>query len=159
MTSVLFVCMGNICRSPSAEGFFRHHVRAAGLLDAFTIDSAGTHGYHVGSPPDHRAIEEAAVHGIDIAGLRARQVDAADFHRFDLIVGMDRGNLSLLRRMAPPGAPARLSLMMEHAPEAGAVEVPDPYYGSQADFAYMCQLLDDATLALLNVLRGPREAG
>jgi protein-tyrosine phosphatase len=147
--SVLFVCMGNICRSPSAEGFFRAHAEQAGLLDCLRIDSAGTHGYHVGHPPDSRAIAEAAAFNIDISGLRARQVQASDFHEFDHIVAMDTDNLRILQRLLPGGAPARLSLMMAFARDLDESEVPDPYYGNQGDFTYMCQLLDAATRGLL----------
>jgi protein-tyrosine phosphatase len=151
--SVLFVCMGNICRSPSAEGFFRAHARQAGLLDRLRIDSAGTHGYHVGHPPDSRAIAEAAAFNIDISGLRARQVQARDFHEFDHIVAMDADNLRILQRLLPGEAPARLSLMMEFARDLDESEVPDPYYGNQGDFTYMCQLLDAATRGLLEHIR------
>lgn len=150
--------MGNICRSPSAEGFFRLHLERSGLESHFHIDSAGTHGYHTGQAPDERAIREAAGFNVDIAPLRARQVVTSDFHRFHHILAMDRDNLELLARQAPVESRADLRLMMSFARQPGPDEVPDPYYGSQSDFHYMCQLLDDATRGLLEHLqpgRGP----
>lgn len=152
--NILFVCMGNICRSPSAEGFFRMHLERAGLAGSFQVDSAGTHGYHVGHAPDERAVLEAAKYGVDIGGLRARQVREEDFLRFDHIVVMDRHNLEVLQRMRPQHSRAALSLMMEHAREPGVHEVPDPYYGAQSGFTLMCELLDDATGGLLEKLAG-----
>jgi protein-tyrosine phosphatase len=146
--------MGNICRSPSAEGFFRWQLARAGLLETFEVDSAGTHSYHIGHPPDDRAIREAATFGVDIAGLRARKIAVQDFERFDHIIGMDRHNLGILQRLAPPAPRASLSLMMQYAPESAFDEVPDPYYGSQRDFSLMCQLLEDATAGLLEALTG-----
>jgi len=141
--------MGNICRSPSAEGMFRKHVESRGLQRVYEIDSAGTHNYHVGQAPDSRAIAEARRFGADISRLRARHVTPRDFHHFDHIVPMDHHNLELLAAMAPDGCRAQLSLMMDHAPGSEYREVPDPYYGTQHDFELMCQLLDQATLGLL----------
>jgi protein-tyrosine phosphatase len=149
MTSVLFVCMGNICRSPSAEGFFRVHAQRTGLLERLRVDSAGTHGYHVGHPPDPRAIVEAAAFDVDISGLRARRVQAQDFKEFDHIIAMDQDNLRLLQQSAPGGAYGELALMMDFARDLGETEVPDPYYGTQQDLTYMCRLLDAATRGLL----------
>lgn len=140
MTRILFVCLGNICRSPTAEGVFSSRAQAA-ALDVVT-DSAGTGGWHIGHPPDHRAIRAAAGRGYDISGLRARQVTQGDFHKFDLILAMDRQNLHDLRRMAPIDGHARLSLFLDRLelPDvAGAVEaadqreVPDPYYSGGFD--------------------------
>ena len=147
--------MGNICRSPSAEGFFRLHLERSGLAERFQVDSAGTHGYHVGHPPDERAIVEAAKFGVDIGHLRARRVRAADFSDFDHIVAMDQHNLGVLQRMQSGPSRAALSLMMDHAREPGPREVPDPYYGAQSGFTLMCELLDDATAGLLEKLAGP----
>ncbi len=151
--SVLFVCMGNICRSPSAEGFFQQHVMRAGLEDTILVDSAGTHGYHIGSPPDPRAVAEAQRHGIHIGTLRARKVTDQDFSRFQHIVAMDHNNLKLLQDAQNPGTPAQLSLMMSFSERKTPREVPDPYYGSQEDFNYMCHLLHEATLGLLEHLQ------
>ena len=115
---VLFVCTGNICRSPTAEGVFRHAVVSAGLEQKILVDSAGTHDYHVGHPPDRRTQLAAAQRGYDLAGLRARQVTAKDFVEFDYIVAMDRDNLSELERLAPPQHHGKLSLFMEYAQRA-----------------------------------------
>lgn len=152
MIKILFVCMGNICRSPSAEGFFRHHATRQGLDHHFQIDSAGTHNYHVGHAPDERAIAEAATRDIDIHDLRARRVEKKDFHRFDYIIAMDRRNLDILQDMAPSSSRARLGLMMDHSPGGRDSEVPDPYYGGPDDFSHMCELLDEATRGLLATL-------
>lgn len=146
--SVLFVCMGNICRSPTAEGYLRHHLDQAGALDRFTVDSAGTHAYHVGNPPDARATATAAARGIDLTGLRARQVAPGDFRRFDLILAADEDNLRILRANSP-GQGAELTLMLSTSPRFGEIrEVPDPYYGGQDGFDFMCDLLDEATARL-----------
>ncbi len=157
MFNILFVCMGNICRSPSAEGFFRKHLLVSPLRDLVRVDSAGTHSYHIGDPPDSRAISEAARYGVDLGSLRARQIRHEDLHTHDLILAMDRGNLSILQRMAgnsdKPRHLARLRLMMEYSPQYSSLpEVPDPYFGGRGDFAYMCELLDEATQNLLEVL-------
>ena len=157
--STLFVCMGNICRSPTAEGFFRNHASQAGLTDSLMIDSAGTHGYHLGHPPDGRAVAEARKFNVDIAGLRARRVEASDFERFDHVIAMDHDNLRMLEQMAPKNARARLSLMMNFAGPDKPLEVPDPYYGSSADFVYMCELLDRATAGLIKHIRAQIDGG
>ena len=130
--SVLFVCLGNICRSPLAEAAFRAEAERQGL--DVTIDSAGTGDWHVGRPPDPRSIAVAARNGVDIAHLRARQVRAADFERFDHIVALDRENLANLRRMCPPGARARLSLLLDHVEGREGEAVADPYYGDAGHF-------------------------
>lgn len=149
LQQILFVCMGNICRSPSAEGYFRHHLAASPLAGQVRTDSAGTHGYHVGHPPDARAMETMARRGLDISDLRARRVEPSDFHRFDLILAMDEDNLANLRAM-DPGGKARVALMLDWARRhPGMREVPDPYYGGQDGFETMCDLLDDATSGLL----------
>lgn len=139
--------MGNICRSPTAEGFFLHKLKQTGLQ--ISTDSAGTHEYHIGHSPDERAIYEASTFGVDISALRARKLVAADFTRFDLILGMDRNNLRLINQVRPADATAETGLMMDYAPELGIPEVPDPYYGSQEDFGLMCKLLNVATAKLL----------
>ena len=121
----------------------------AGQVNA---DSAGTHSYHLGSIPDARAISAAARFGVDISGLRARKIEAADFARFDRIIAMDHHNLMTLEQLAPAPAHAKISLMMKYASEPGPEEVPDPYYGSRQDFSYMCRLLNDATCELVRSL-------
>jgi protein-tyrosine phosphatase len=141
--------MGNICRSPSAEGFFLHHVGKSPIAARLGADSAATHTYHLGYPPDERAIAEAARFGIDISGNVARRLGSGDFGAFDLILGMDERNLSSIERLRPAGARAEIGLMMDYAPESGLREVPDPYYGTQKDFAIMCDLLDLATRKLV----------
>lgn len=130
--SVLFVCLGNICRSPLAEGAMRAAAGAAGLT--VKIDSAGTGAWHSGEAPDPRAQEVAARDGVDISGLRARQVTAQDFRDFDHIVAMDLTNLENLRKLAPAGARARLSLMLDHVPGREGLPVADPFYGSDSGF-------------------------
>lgn len=150
--SVLFVCMGNICRSPTAEAVFRHFVENAGLGEAIRIDSAGTHDYHVGEPPDARTRRAAEQRGYDMSGLRGRQVECADFHRFDHVLAMDRANLSILNRIRPDGAaPARLFL--EFARHHKEREVPDPYYGGADGFERVLDLVEDAAQGLLQQLR------
>lgn len=130
--SVLFVCLGNICRSPLAEGAMRAQAQAAGM--AVRLDSAGTGGWHAGDAPDLRAQATAVRHGTDISDLRARQVRASDFLDFDHIIAMDSENLADLRHIAPPDATAQLSLMLDHVPERAGKSVADPYYGQQRDF-------------------------
>ena len=133
MTSILFVCLGNICRSPLAEGALRQAAARRGM--ALTIDSAGTGGWHTGEPPDARAISTARRHGTDISGLRARQVAVEDFTRFDLIVALDRSNMRDLRALEPEGATARLSLLLDHVPGREGQSVADPWSGDIEDFA------------------------
>lgn len=147
--SVLFVCTGNICRSPTAEAVVRHRLESAGLADQVHLDSAGTHGYHVGSPPDQRSQAHAARRGYDLSRLRARQVDAADFQRFDLILAMDRGHLRWLHEACPPSERHRLRLMMEFAPAPRREEVPDPYYGGPAGFELVLDCLEAAAQGLV----------
>ena len=150
--SILFVCMGNICRSPTAEGVFRHHVEAAGLSDNIEIDSAGTHAYHVGEPPDRRAHAAAERRGMSLDGIQARRVTAADFERFDYIIAMDEDNLYRLRKEAPDNHKAELRLFLEFS--AGVeTEVPDPYYGGTAGFERVLDLVDDASRGLLEALK------
>jgi protein-tyrosine phosphatase len=146
--------MGNVCRSPSAEGFFGKALTNSAAAGRIGVDSAGTHGYHVGQPPDDRATEMAKQFGVDISRLRARKVTPADFDRFDLVVAMDRDNLADLRTMQPDGSKARLVLMMDYHPDRYPGEVPDPYYGGMDGFRYMCQLLDAATRGLLEEIEG-----
>jgi protein-tyrosine phosphatase len=156
MIRVLFVCTGNICRSPTAEGVFRHLVREAGLEGRIATDSAGTHGYHVGEPPDRRSVACARRRGIDISDLRARQVRALDFEEFDLLLAMDEGHRAALVRLAPPGARGRVGLFLDHAPDAPRREVPDPYYGEGTHFEEVFDLCERAARGLLDSLRRGR---
>jgi protein-tyrosine phosphatase len=144
--------MGNICRSPTAEGVFRRLVseRAPGL--AIEVDSAGTHDYHVGDPPDQRAIVAAARRGIDIAGLRARVVEASDFERFDLLVAMDRLNREILLDRSPEQYRERVRLFLEFAPAIDEEDVPDPYYGGPVGFERVLDLAEEASAGLLDEL-------
>lgn len=149
MFNILFVCMGNICRSPSAEGFFSSCLESSDYSDQVKIDSAGTHSYHVGHSPDSRAIETAASFDVDISNLRARKVSSSDFHHYDLIIAMDRSNLEDLQRIQPAGSKASLEMMMQYHPDGQPDEVPDPYYGGMDGFTYMCKLLQSASDGLL----------
>lgn len=148
MTSVLFVCLGNICRSPLAEGVFRHTVREAGLEDRFLIDSAGTGGWHRGNPPDPRSIQIAADNGIDISSLKARQIGHADLGRFDTILAMDEDNLANLHRMAGNRGGGNIRLFLDNPGR----NVPDPYYGGVDGFRTVFDLVRDGCLALLDDL-------
>ena len=141
-TRVLMVCMGNICRSPTAEAVLRHKLRAAGLHARVAVDSAGMIDHHRGSPPDPRAIRHAALRGYDLASLRARVVEPADFERFDWMLAMDEANLRWLRKQLPAGATVRTELLLEQAPQLGLTEVPDPYYGSPAGFERVLDLIE-----------------
>jgi len=149
--SVLFVCLGNICRSPLAEGAFRHEARAMGL--EVVADSAGTGGCHAGEPPDPRAIAAARRQGVDISGQRARQVKAEDFRRFDLVLALDHDNLRNLRALMPKGAAARLDLLLDYAPGLEGQAVADPYYGDDAGFDLTWQQVSLAARDLARRLR------
>ena len=147
--SVLFVCMGNICRSPTAEAVFRHVVQNAGLTDRIIIDSVGTHDYHVGSAPDKRAQHAALQRGYDMSGLRGRQVEAADFASFDYVLAMDHANLSILHTLCPPDKRERVGLFLVYARHHDEREVPDPYYGGGQGFEHVLNLVEDAAEGLL----------
>ena len=149
---VLFVCTGNICRSPTAEGIFRKLAADAGMAEAVTADSAGTHGYHVGQPPDPRAQRAAAKRGYDLSALRARTIVDSDFQRFDLILAMDRDHYSILSS-AQPMAAHKVKLVMSYARRFKEREVPDPYYGGPQGFERVLDLLEDAASGLLESLR------
>ncbi|MCC5866216.1 MAG: low molecular weight phosphotyrosine protein phosphatase [Wenzhouxiangella sp.] len=154
MQSFLFVCLGNICRSPTAKAMFDYKLSAAGI-EAFT-DSAGTLGYHVGRPPDPRAIHHASRWGMDISVERARQVTLADFRRFNRIYAMDQSNLDDLERLRPPNATARVELVMSLAPDYGLCEVPDPYYGGDQGFEQVLDMLETAATRLVEELKQSR---
>jgi protein-tyrosine phosphatase len=144
---VLFVCTGNICRSPTAAGVFAHYVKQAGLMDAVSVESAGTHDYHVGSPPDARAQDHALRRGYDLSALRARQVRRRDFAEFDLVIAMDRGHLELLRANCPEEHRGKLRMLIKGR------NVPDPYYGGPEGFDRVLDLVEGACLALLDEVR------
>jgi len=150
--SILFVCLGNICRSPLAEGVFRHRVEEAGLEGQFRIVSAGTGGWHVGDPPDPRSCAVAEARGVSLEGQTGRQIAPSDFDDFDLIVAMDRSNLSDLRRMAGADRHARLVLLREYDREPGDGEVPDPYYGGPGGFDRVFEMVDRCCEQLLETL-------
>ncbi len=151
---VLFVCMGNICRSPTAQAIFRRLVTEAGLGEAIEIDSAGTHAYHVGNPPDPRAQETALRRGMDLSDLRARQVCAEDFERFDYILAMDEDNYTSLSLVCPAEHQRKLRLLMEYATHWGEREVPDPYYGGDQGFERVFDMVEAACRGLLEEIRG-----
>lgn len=146
---VLFVCMGNICRSPTAHGVFRDLVSRQGLEEWFEIDSAGTHAYHLGMPPDTRAQEASLRRGIDISHLRARRATAQDFERFDYVLAMDTDNRDILLSLSAPSQAHKLSLLMAFAPELNIEEVPDPYYGGASGFERVIDMIEKAAEGLL----------
>ena len=150
---ILLVCMGNICRSPTAEGVLRTMIALEGLERRFELDSAGTHGYHEGEPPDLRTQEAAARRGYDLSRLRARQVRESDFIRFDLILAMDRNNLALLRRACPPEYREKLGLYLDYAEGIDVGEVPDPYYGGAEGFEHVLDLAEAAARGLIDRYR------
>lgn len=151
--NVLFVCMGNICRSPTAHGVFRELVVNQGLNEKIYIDSAGTHAYHVGEPPDPRAQSTAVRRGIDMSDLRARRAVENDFEYFDYVLAMDRDNYSILESIAPPDRLDRLMLFMDFAPHVGESEVPDPYYGGSKGFERVFDMIEEASRGLLDDIR------
>jgi len=155
-TSVLFVCLGNICRSPTADAVFRAQVARAGLAGRVHIDSCGTAGYHIGEAPDVRATAAAARRGYDLSPLRARQFDPADFGRFDYILAMDESNLAHLEARCPADYRGRLDLFLALAPALGRREVPDPYYGGERGFEEVLDLVEGAGEALLAELARAR---
>lgn len=151
--SVVFVCMGNICRSPTAEAVFRHYVESAGLDGYILIDSAGTHDYHIGDAPDARAQRAAQQRGYDMSGLRGRQVEEGDFSRFDYVLAMDKANLAILRSLAPPASNAQVRLFLGYARHHADREVPDPYYGGEDGFERVLDMVEDAAEGLLQHIR------
>ncbi len=150
---VLFVCMGNICRSPTAEGVFRKLVEEAGLAGQVEIDSAGTHAYHVGEPPDTRAQAAARRRGVDLSPLRGRQAVAEDIQRFDYVLVMDEENLDNLLSICPSGLEEKIELFMEYAADGQPREVPDPYFGGNAGFDRVLDMIEAASQGLLDDIR------
>ena len=151
--------MGNICRSPTAEAVFRRLAPGLAPELQFEIDSAGTHGYHIGAPPDERSQRAARIHGIDMSALRARRLEAGDFHRFDWIVFMDDSNRRAARRLSPADARARQVRLLDFAPGQPLRDVPDPYYGQTADFAQVVALIDTGVRGFIAALRARVPAG
>jgi len=150
---VLMVCMGNICRSPTAEGVLRHKLKRAGLDGQVEVDSAGTHAsWHAGEPPDPRSSRHAARRGYDITGQRARLVVPADFERFDLLLAMDDDNLAFLEEICPRQHRPKLGKLTDHGLRFDVDEVPDPYQGSAADFERVLDLVEDACDGLVRTL-------
>lgn len=150
---VLLVCMGNICRSPTAEGVLRYFIKCNNLGDKVEVDSAGTHGYHVGEAPDSRTQRAAAARGYNLSQLRARKVARQDLDYFDLILAMDRSNLDNLRRMATPEQQERLGLFMDYARNFDDDEVPDPYYGLGHGFDLVLDMVEDASQGLVEDIK------
>ena len=150
---VLFVCMGNLCRSPMAEGVFKHYVAQAGLAETIASDSAGTHDYHVGDPPDARAQAAASRRGYDLSMLRGRQVSRGDFGEFDYLLAMDETNLRALERLCPSQHAHKLKLFMEFGTAPALREVPDPYFGGEQGFERVLDLVEQAAQELLDHLR------
>ena len=146
---VLFVCMGNICRSPTAEGVFRHLVAKTNLQDKIESDSAGTHAYHVGEQPDRRAQLAANKRGIDLSDLRARRVSLADYESYDYILAMDTDNYEILVSQSPAHAKPKIKLFMDFASQHPDKEVPDPYYGGQKGFDIVYEMVEAASQGLL----------
>jgi len=151
---VLFVCTGNICRSPTAEAVFRRVVDQAGLTARVGIDSAGTHAYHVGEPPDPRSIQSGAARGFDMKTLRARKVRAEDFRLFDLILAMDKDHHDHLVALRPNGAKAAVKLFLDYHPKMKGGDVPDPYYGGADGFTHVLDMIEEASKHLLAEISG-----
>ena len=153
MIQVLFVCTGNICRSPTAEGVFRGLVAQAGLGDQVAAGSAGIIAYHVGEAPDARAHEAAARRGYDLGGQAARQITRRDFDAFDYVIALDQGHHRQLLALKPEDAPARLRLLLEYAPKLGILDVPDPFYGDAAGFERAIDMIEAGAAGLLESIR------
>ena len=153
MVKVLFVCMGNICRSPTAQGVFQRLVTDNELLEHIEIDSAGTHAYHIGERPDERASAAALKRGVDLSTQKARRVNTEDFHVFDYVIAMDSSNYEELASKCPPEHESKLSLFLEYAEDLEATEVPDPYYGGATGFERVLDLIEEASAGLLAEIR------
>lgn len=156
MKKILFVCAGNICRSPTAEGVMRELLAREAPELQIVLDSAGVGSWHIGSPPDERSQQAALRRGVDISGLRARQITIDDFASFDLILAMDMENLTELKRRAPAPLKERVRLFLDFVPDGEIDEVPDPYYGGEAGFEHVLDLSEQAARGLLQYLRDKR---
>ena len=152
MVNILFVCMGNICRSPTAEGVFNQLITEQGFAEKIGIDSAGTHAYHTGEAPDSRAQQSALSRGIDISQLRARKATEKDFEHFDYVIAMDYDNLSHLESICPDEHRTKLSLFLQYGSQSDVKEVPDPYYGGPLGFERVLDLVEDASKGLLETI-------
>ncbi|HUI99971.1 MAG TPA: low molecular weight protein-tyrosine-phosphatase [Usitatibacter sp.] len=157
--SILVVCTGNICRSPTAEGVLREAAGKRGLSDRVRIASAGTHDYHVGEAPDPRAVRHASQRGYDLSPLRASQVSERDFHEHDYILAMDRGHLRILRAIAPSGAKARVGLFLDASARWEGEDVPDPYYGGVEGFERVLDMVEEAAERWLDRIEAQLEPG
>ena len=155
MVNVLFVCLGNICRSPTAEGVFRRLVETEGLSEKFTIDSAGTGGWHTGGSPDKRAQAVAKKRGLNLSNQKSRKISSVDFNKFDYVIAMDQQNLEDLSQMCPPDKVERLSLFLSYAPDLDRTEVPDPYYFGSFDAVF--DMIEIASAGLLSNIRANHE--
>ena len=153
---VLFVCMGNICRSPTAEGVFAKMVADEGMDNLIEIDSAGTHAYHVGEAPDPRARKHAAMRNVKLDHLRARKAVSEDFHEFDLVLAMDKDNYAILEEICPAGMEHKLQLFLDYAPNLPNSEVPDPYYGGTKGFERVLDMVEEASRGLLKSIKNQR---
>ncbi|PIQ95834.1 MAG: phosphotyrosine protein phosphatase [Nitrospinae bacterium CG11_big_fil_rev_8_21_14_0_20_56_8] len=153
MVRVLFVCLGNICRSPTAEGVFRALVSREGLQDRITTDSCGTSDWHIGDPPDTRARAEARRRGIPLDDLKARQIQPSDFTDFDYVLGMDHQNIERLSAQCPPAHLDKVRLFLDYAPDSPVREVPDPYYGGEDGFSNVFDMIEAAANGLLADIR------
>jgi len=153
MVKVLFVCLGNICRSPTADGVFRKLLADRGLTDRITVDSCGTGDWHIGKAPDQRAQAAASKRGYDLSVLRARTVHSGDFDQFDFILAMDESNLRDLLDMAPLHLHGKIRLFLEYAPNAGLTAVPDPYYDGDGGFEHVLDLVEEACDGLLETIK------
>ncbi|QID19780.1 low molecular weight phosphotyrosine protein phosphatase [Nitrogeniibacter mangrovi] len=153
MRRILFVCTGNICRSPTAEAVARHWLRMVGLDGEVVVDSAGIQGYHAGEAPDPRTQRAAALRGYDLARLRARKLTAEDYARFDLLLAMDRGHFEHMQRRCPPDHAHKVHLFLEYAHDRAEREVPDPYYGGHSGFDHVLDLCEAGVQGLIDTLR------
>ena len=159
MISILVVCTGNICRSPTGEGVLRHLARERGLAERIVVASAGTHDYHVGDGPDARTVKHAKRRGYDLSAQRAQQVSADHFHQFDYILAMDRTHLRILRGLAPAGAKARLGLFLEASARWKGEDVPDPYYGGIEGFEQVLDMVEEAAARWLDRMEAELDPG
>lgn len=153
MIKVLFVCTGNICRSPTADGVFRKIVREAGLEDQIIVDSCGLSAYHVGELPDPRSREMAESRGVDLSDIRSRKIKPGDYVQFDYILAMDDGHLRDMRRQAPGSSQNRIELFLDYHPDMGGQSVPDPYYGGANGFVHVFDMIEEASNNLLTQIR------